>query len=106
MWAIGSAAVYDFKETDPAVFFGRDYARIGYCRRIHARNSKVEHLEGCSLLTSLFVAAGSMGAVSLHALTPEKLISQFTHTAWSAQDGIPAPVRAIAQTPDGSVARN
>jgi ligand-binding sensor domain-containing protein len=38
---------------------------------------------------------------SLHALDPEKLISQFTHTAWSAQDGIPVPVRAIAQTRDG-----
>ena len=28
-------------------------------------------------------------------------ITQFTHTAWSAKDGIPGPVRAIAQTPDG-----
>src|SRR5712671_231055 len=28
-------------------------------------------------------------------------ISQFTHTAWSAKDGIPGPVRAIAQTPEG-----
>ncbi len=38
---------------------------------------------------------------SAHALDPEKLISQFTHTAWSAKDGIPGPVRAITQTPDG-----
>ena len=69
---------------------------------IHARNSKVGVPRGSSLvLVSLFVAAVSMAVVSLHALTPEKLISQFTHTAWSAQDGIPAPVRAIAQTPDG-----
>jgi ligand-binding sensor domain-containing protein len=69
---------------------------------IHARNSKVEAPRGCSLLRiSLLVAAVSMTVVSLHALTPEKLISQFTHTVWSAQDGIPAPVRAIAQTPDG-----
>src|SRR6266852_9806654 len=28
-------------------------------------------------------------------------ITQFTHTAWSAKDGIPGPVRAIAQTRDG-----
>ena len=35
------------------------------------------------------------------ALDPQKSMSQFTHTAWSAKDGIPGPVRAIAQTPDG-----
>jgi signal transduction histidine kinase/ligand-binding sensor domain-containing protein len=66
---------------------------------ILSRDSKVR---GCRLLrVSLFVALVWMAAVSLHALTPEKLISQFTHSAWSALDGIPAPVRAIAQTPDG-----
>jgi signal transduction histidine kinase/ligand-binding sensor domain-containing protein len=69
---------------------------------IHARNSKGRAPRGCGLLRiTLFVTAVSMTVASLHALTPEKLISQFTHTAWSAQDGIPAPVRAIAQTPDG-----
>ncbi len=36
-----------------------------------------------------------------NALDPQKAISQFTHTAWSAKDGIPGPVRAIAQTADG-----
>ncbi len=35
------------------------------------------------------------------ALDPQKAISQFTHTSWSAKDGMPGPVRAIAQTPDG-----
>jgi ligand-binding sensor domain-containing protein len=35
------------------------------------------------------------------ALDPHKLISQFTHTSWSASDGLPGPVRAIAQTPNG-----
>ena len=68
---------------------------------IHARNSKVGAPRGCSLLRISLFVAGSMTVVSLHALTPEKLISQFTHTVWSAQDGIPVPVRAIAQTPDG-----
>lgn len=29
-----------------------------------------------------------------------RAISQFTHTAWTAKDGIPGPVRAIAQTQD------
>src|SRR5260370_39385966 len=37
----------------------------------------------------------------VHALDPQKSITQFTHTAWSAKDGIPGPVRAIAQTRDG-----
>src|SRR5438874_12075431 len=40
-------------------------------------------------------------SASIHALDPQKLISQFTHTSWSAKDGVPGPVRAIAQTPDG-----
>jgi signal transduction histidine kinase/ligand-binding sensor domain-containing protein len=35
------------------------------------------------------------------ALDPQKLISQFTHTSWTAKEGVPGPVRAIAQTPDG-----
>jgi signal transduction histidine kinase/ligand-binding sensor domain-containing protein len=67
-----------------------------------ARDSKAVTFLGCSLLRfSLFVAIVSMTVMSLHALAPEKLISQFTHTVWSAQDGIPVPVHAIAQTPDG-----
>src|SRR5437016_8732329 len=40
-------------------------------------------------------------AAPVHALDAPKSISQFTHTAWSAKDGIPGPVRAIAQTQDG-----
>jgi len=40
-------------------------------------------------------------ATPLHALDLNKSISQFTHTSWSAKDGIPGPVRAIAQTADG-----
>src|ERR1700731_3386852 len=40
-------------------------------------------------------------AAPVHALVPQKSNTQFTHTAWSAKDGIPGPVRAIAQTGDG-----
>jgi len=40
-------------------------------------------------------------AIPAKALDPQKLISQFTHTSWTAKDGVPGPVRAIAQTPDG-----
>jgi signal transduction histidine kinase len=40
-------------------------------------------------------------ALPASALDPNKAISQFTHTSWSVKDGIPGPVVAIAQTPDG-----
>jgi signal transduction histidine kinase/ligand-binding sensor domain-containing protein len=40
-------------------------------------------------------------ALPIRGLDPNKTISQFTHTSWSAKDGIPGPVQAIAQTPDG-----
>src|SRR6267143_3256164 len=40
-------------------------------------------------------------AAPAHALDPRKSNTQFTHPAWSAKDGIPGPVRAIAQTRDG-----
>jgi len=44
---------------------------------------------------------GIVAATPAAALDPQKLISQFTHTSWTAKDGVPGPVRAIAQTPDG-----
>src|SRR6266850_2893789 len=40
-------------------------------------------------------------ATPAHALDPRRSNTQFTHTAWSAKDGIPGPVRAIAQSGDG-----
>jgi signal transduction histidine kinase/ligand-binding sensor domain-containing protein len=40
-------------------------------------------------------------SASIYAVIPQKLISQFTHTSWFAKDGLPGPIRAIAQTPDG-----
>jgi ligand-binding sensor domain-containing protein len=40
-------------------------------------------------------------SASIYPLVPQKLISQFTHTSWFAKDGLPGPIRAIAQTPDG-----
>jgi hypothetical protein len=50
----------------------------------------------CTLLV-----IGVLLTVPANALDPQKLITQFTHTSWTAKDGIPGPVRAIAQTPDG-----
>ncbi len=35
------------------------------------------------------------------AIDSDDLITQLTHTSWTASDGIPGTVRAIAQTPDG-----
>src|SRR5438445_12909122 len=51
---------------------------------------------GLACLTLTFAPAAPV-----HALDAQKSITQFTHTAWSAKDGIPGPVRAIAQTQDG-----
>src|SRR2546423_7515092 len=41
------------------------------------------------------------GVTSALALDSQKAITQFSHTAWSGKDGIPGPVRAMAQTQDG-----
>jgi ligand-binding sensor domain-containing protein len=51
----------------------------------------------CVVLTAIAFAL----ALPVNALDPYKAISQFTHTSWSVKDGIPGPVVAIAQTPDG-----
>src|SRR6266403_4280607 len=52
-------------------------------------------------LCAFIVMIGLVFAIPAKALDPQKLITQFTHTSWTAKDGIPGPVRAIAQTPDG-----
>jgi signal transduction histidine kinase/ligand-binding sensor domain-containing protein len=51
---------------------------------------------GLACLTLTFALAAPV-----RALDPQKSITQFTHTAWSAKDGIPGEVRAIVQTRDG-----
>ena len=51
----------------------------------------------CAFLTVICLVL----AIPANALDPQKLISQFTHTSWTAKDGVPGPIRAIAQTPDG-----
>jgi ligand-binding sensor domain-containing protein len=52
-------------------------------------------------LCVFLMMVGMVLAIPANALDPQKLISQFTHTSWTAKDGVPGPVRAIAQTPDG-----
>src|SRR5277367_2768811 len=56
-----------------------------------------DNLRICVVLTAVACAL----ALPIRGLDPNKTISQFTHTSWSAKDGIPGPVQAIAQTPDG-----
>src|SRR6266849_7088142 len=53
------------------------------------------------LLCALLMLIDIVSAIPAKALDPQKRLSQFTHTSWTAKDGVPAPVRAIAQTPDG-----
>jgi signal transduction histidine kinase/ligand-binding sensor domain-containing protein len=52
-------------------------------------------------LCAFLVIVGIVLSIPAKALDPQKRISQFTHTSWTAKDGVPGPVRAIAQTPDG-----
>src|SRR3990167_1128568 len=35
------------------------------------------------------------------ALDPQRAIAQYKHTRWTVEDGVPAPIEDIAQTPDG-----
>ena len=61
-----------------------------------ASPSRTRRRAGLACLTLTFALAAPV-----HALNPPKSITQLTHTAWSAKDGIPGPVRAMAQTQDG-----
>ena len=54
-----------------------------------------------ALLTNCFTLVCFTFVLPAYALDPQKVISQFSHTAWSAKDGIAGPVWAMAQTPDG-----
>ncbi|HEV3060875.1 MAG TPA: two-component regulator propeller domain-containing protein [Vicinamibacterales bacterium] len=54
-----------------------------------------------TLAVCVLAGAPAFASSRPHTLDGEKSIGQFTHTSWSARDGIPGPVRAITQTPDG-----
>jgi signal transduction histidine kinase/ligand-binding sensor domain-containing protein len=58
-------------------------------------------LRGNLRICVMLAAVACALALPIRGLDPNKTISQFTHTSWSAKDGIPGPVQAIAQTPDG-----
>ena len=55
---------------------------------------------GVPLLVASAILLASV-AVRASGLESPKAITQWTHTSWSARDGIPGPVRAIRQTADG-----
>ncbi|GAA0308986.1 sensor histidine kinase [Sphingomonas oligophenolica] len=42
-----------------------------------------------------------LAAVAAQALPADRTLGQMTHTRWTANDGTPAPVQALAQTRDG-----
>lgn len=52
-----------------------------------------------SYITLTAIACGL--AIPANGLDTSKTIRQFTHSSWSAKDGIPGPIDAITQTTDG-----
>jgi signal transduction histidine kinase/ligand-binding sensor domain-containing protein len=55
-----------------------------------------------AVILCVFLLYLSFGAGSVHALDPNKRLTQYMHTSWRMQDGsAPAGMFSIAQTPDG-----
>ena len=52
-------------------------------------------------LLAAVTCAGLLVVSAAYALDPTRAIAQFHHTSWSTEDGIPADIWSIAQTPDG-----
>src|ERR1700743_494309 len=55
-------------------------------------------LHGFEILLALLV---SMNPGCLHAEQVDRTVGQYVHTSWSAKDGVPGDVYALAQTTDG-----
>jgi hypothetical protein len=54
------------------------------------------------IILCVFLFYLSFGTVSVHALAPNKRVTQYIHTAWRTQDGsLPAGMFSITQTSDG-----
>jgi ligand-binding sensor domain-containing protein len=54
---------------------------------------------GLQILSAALLLCASLGP--LHAEPAQRTIGQFVHRAWSAKDGAPGNVQALAQTTDG-----
>lgn len=57
--------------------------------------------EWASLTLLLIIFCGSFVCPGTYALDRDRSITQFYHTAWTAKDGAPSQINAIAQTTDG-----
>lgn len=66
-------------------------------RGVKPKRSLQSHLS-CLLLVCVY---GIIFCASVCALDRDRAITQFHHTAWTAKDGAPEQIRAIAQTTDG-----
>src|SRR5216683_2297225 len=109
----GMASTARARSKRRAAFIGNSGRATGVPVRFRLKNQPgVERTRSCQLSMSIgayivgmrglaCLTLAFMLATPVHALDPQKSITQFTHTAWSAKDGIPGPVRAIAQTRDG-----
>src|SRR6266849_164855 len=82
------------------MFVGRSSSGLAVSP-LEERRSEARGLVAPKPLCIVLMMIGMMLAIPAHALDPQKLISQFTHTSWTEKDAVPGPVRAIAQTPDG-----
>ena len=82
------------------MFVGRSSSGLAVSP-LEERRSEARGLVAPKPLCIFLMMIGMMLAIPAKALDPQKLISQFTHASWTAKDGVPGPVRAIAQTPDG-----
>src|SRR5258708_35545227 len=82
------------------MFVGRSSSGLAVSP-LEERRAEARGLVAPKPLCIVLMMIGMMLAIPAKALDPQKLISQFTHTSWTAKDGVPGPVRAIAQTPDG-----
>jgi hypothetical protein len=78
-------------------FFGKSETQA--CERLSSRTiSEKILLHGVKILSALLVWMN----LGLHAEQVNRTISQFVHTNWSAKDGAPGDVYALAQTTNGS----
>src|SRR2546427_1111999 len=82
------------------MFVGRSSSGLAVSP-LEERRSEARGLVAPKPLCIVLMMIGMMLAIPAKALDPQKLISQFTHTSWTAKDGVPGPVRAIRQTADG-----
>ena len=53
------------------------------------------------LLSGVLACISLVASSAVHALDPTRTIAEFHHTSWSIEDGVPADIWSIAQTPDG-----